>query len=210
MLYNRVISETKDKQEKLSFRNREFFRKFVTYTSYIAKNKDQDILEKRMLEILDDIIAAQEDGLDADEYFGKDPEKIAQEIVEITPRKGFLTANGIYGAVAMVFLIHGFQFSNLDVGNAIILAILGYWLTIYGNHVVSGMIYNKKGAELARNDLKLAGLLLAFIVVIAVGVLVKTPFIIEKNSWSYWVFNGILCMLLIWNVWRSLYIKKKK
>ncbi|MDK7328044.1 hypothetical protein FOC57_04850 [Lactobacillus jensenii] len=63
---------------------------------------------------------------------------------------------------------------------------------------------------MARNDLKLAGLLLAFIVVIAVGVLVKTPFIIAKNDWINWLFNGILCMLLIWNVWRSLYIKKKK
>ena len=127
----KIIAENNEKRELLSDVNKEYYLNFLTYvrSSFF---KDERALEEVLLEMLDHVLLAQEEGKSAEVVFGKKPKELADEVIENLPPEPFkymftfglellATLLACY-TVAMGFMdIVTNQYKTLYVGNALII-----------------------------------------------------------------------------------------
>lgn len=72
-------------QKKLTVDNEQFYGNLVIYVRAKTMIRDHEKAEELLLEILQDILEAQEQGISAEEYFGKNPKQIADEMIVNLP-----------------------------------------------------------------------------------------------------------------------------
>lgn len=75
-----MIQENNHLRKKLSSSNKEYYEKFLVYMrlkNWVHNDKE---MEELLLQILQDILSAQEDGLSAEIYFGENPKEAADEM----------------------------------------------------------------------------------------------------------------------------------
>lgn len=125
-----LIKENAKLQELLNPINEEYYGNLLIYVRSNSVFKDEKILEEALLEILQDILDAQENGETAEDYFGKQPKEIADALLKEVP---ISIGNGVHLAVAVLFVyalitvIPSLASPNtlLDVGKLLIGSI--YW-----------------------------------------------------------------------------------
>ena len=66
-------------QESLTKENEKYYGNLLIYIRIMAFFRDVKKSEELLLEVLRDILDAQEQGLSAEEYFGENPKKVAFE-----------------------------------------------------------------------------------------------------------------------------------
>lgn len=125
-----LIKENAKLQELLNPINEEYYGNLLIYVRSNSVFKDEKILEEALLEILQDILDAQENGETAEDYFVKQPKEIADALLKEVP---ISIGNGVHLAVAVLFVyalitvIPSLASPNtlLDVGKLLIGSI--YW-----------------------------------------------------------------------------------
>lgn len=81
MKTNELIEENTQLQQLLTKTNEKYYANLVIYVRTMSLFRDEEKSEALLLEILQDILEAQEKGDTAEEYFGKNPKQIANEII---------------------------------------------------------------------------------------------------------------------------------
>lgn len=83
-----LIAENNEKRKGLNGENLAYYENFLTYIrSHLFK--DERATEEVLLEIVDHLVLAQEEGKSAEEVFGKNPKELADEVVENIPAEPF-------------------------------------------------------------------------------------------------------------------------
>lgn len=127
------IKENAQLQEFLNPINDEYYGNLLVYVRSRSFLKDENVLEGALLEILQDILDAQENGETAEAYFGKQPKEIADEMLKETPTSIADSAK-LVGSVLFVYilitLIPTLASPNafLDIGNLLIGGL--YWTAL--------------------------------------------------------------------------------
>ena len=80
----KITAENNEKRELLSRENEEYYSNFLIYvrSSFF---KDERAVEEVLLEMLDHLLLAQNEGKSADAVFGKNPKELADEVIENLP-----------------------------------------------------------------------------------------------------------------------------
>ncbi|MFC6463546.1 hypothetical protein ACFP65_00815 [Marinilactibacillus sp. GCM10026970] len=76
-----VIQQNNELREELTEENKVYYEELLVYVRTKSWFKDERKIEEVLLEVLQDLIVAQEEGVMAEDYFGRDPETSANNIV---------------------------------------------------------------------------------------------------------------------------------
>nr|WP_243461265.1 hypothetical protein [Lacticaseibacillus rhamnosus] len=81
----KMIAKNNELREQLTKENRDYYENLLIYLRGKSLLRDDYQVEQNLLTILQDLIDAQADGVDAIAYFGKDPEAIADDLLKTIP-----------------------------------------------------------------------------------------------------------------------------
>ncbi len=76
-------------EKQIKPENRMYYKNLTSYTMFAGFTHDETELEEQLLMILNDIIKAQEDGISAEKYFGKNPQESADQIIANLSKSSF-------------------------------------------------------------------------------------------------------------------------
>lgn len=82
-----LIKQNNQLRAQLTGENEKYYSDLLLYMRLNSFMKDQAAIESNLLEILQDIIDAQREGLTAEQYFGKNPKILADELLQQVPKK---------------------------------------------------------------------------------------------------------------------------
>ncbi|WP_208559484.1 DUF1129 family protein [Marinilactibacillus kalidii] len=81
-----LIQQNNDLREELNSENKEYYEELLIYLRLKTSLKSEKQMEEILIEILQDLLSAQEENVSAEEYFGKDPKSYADQILSNTSR----------------------------------------------------------------------------------------------------------------------------
>lgn len=131
----KMIAENNELREQLTKENRDYYENLLIYLRGNSFLRDDYQVEENLLTILQDLIDAQADGVDAAAYFGKNPEATADDLLKTIPLNltDFFWFN-LKMVFMMLFIFWIPQLVRpvmiLDIGNALlcgIIAVIGSW-----------------------------------------------------------------------------------
>lgn len=86
MKTTQMIEENNQLRRRLNAQNRTYYEDLLLYIRFESISRDEAKIESFLLDVLQDIIAAQKDGLSAVDYFGKKPKDVADAVLAEVPR----------------------------------------------------------------------------------------------------------------------------
>lgn len=194
-------------QESLTKENEKYYGNLLIYIRIMAFFRDVKKSEELLLEVLRDILDAQEQGLSAEEYFGENPKKVADDIIKQLPINLLDTVKIILIALASysIFSILPkiiFPDESLDIGSLLIRGF--YWaiMVIFALWLLGISLYRFKD--------KLSKLVLLLLVGLGVSVgfyisfLISTPLKVNLSG-----NLGIVTIILISGLILYLFYKEK-
>ena len=125
----RLIDENNQLRKQLNAENRHYYEDLLVYMRAHTLLRDDFIVEQYLLAILQDLIDAQQSGMNAQTYFGKDPERTGSEMLKAIPRNIADFAWFNLKLILMMFMIFWLPqltrpVPKFDVGNLLIVAII--------------------------------------------------------------------------------------
>ncbi|WP_052039268.1 hypothetical protein [Latilactobacillus sakei] len=182
-----LIQKNNQLRLALNTENRQFYNDLLLYMRCQSITRNEEIVEKQLLVILEDILDAQQDHISAETYFGKNVKTIADELMVEIPRNflgmmRFLLLG--MGAYIIVFslpslLSHDAYF---DIGTILLAAsyfvvLIGLLFRNIGNTIYTAKInYTKRIMRWSIWTVGFAGGIL-------ISILVKTPLQIKFSGW---------------------------
>ncbi|WZK66595.1 hypothetical protein V3472_05980 [Lacticaseibacillus rhamnosus] len=131
----KMVAENNELREQLTKENREYYENLLAYLRGKSLLRDDYQVEQNLLTILQDLIDAQADGVDAAAYFGKNPEAIADDLLKTIPLN--LTDFFWFNLKMVFMMLFIFWIPQLvrpvmivDIGMALlcgIIAVIGSW-----------------------------------------------------------------------------------
>lgn len=103
---NKIIEQNNQLREKLREENKKYYEQLLVYIRSAGLFYDDYEVENLLLQILQDIISAQEDGQSAEEFFGKSPQLAADELIHNlgkSSRKEILKLAGLIFGISSFF-----------------------------------------------------------------------------------------------------------
>lgn len=103
---NKIIEQNNQLREKLREENKKYYEQLLVYIRSAGLFYDDYEIENLLLQILQDIISAQEDGQSAEEFFGKSPQLAADELIHNlgkSSRKEILKLAGLVFGISSFF-----------------------------------------------------------------------------------------------------------
>ncbi len=79
-----LVKKNNEMREQLTTENEAYYSKILIYMRLNIKKNEQKT-EEVLIEILSDLLQAQKDGISAADYFGKDPQKLCEDILAELP-----------------------------------------------------------------------------------------------------------------------------
>lgn len=208
---SRMIEENNKLREKLSLENQDYYENLLVYMRTVGLFYDDKELEQLVLQILQDIIAAQNEGETAESYFGKNPQETADELLKNigTSKKEFFKIFGIVFGIASFFSIFS-QLSDNKI-NFLVLVLNGF-MSLLGVSIsfkwLHKEIYQKKKPSKVRSFLKVW---LFFILSIGPFILVSifTPPVLTIPLSNPIVIGFIAAILFIITGWAFFSLDRK-
>lgn len=125
----RLIDENDQLRKQLNVESRHYYEDLLVYMRAHTLLRDDFIVEQNLMAILQDLIDAQQNGLAAETYFGKDPEQTGSEMLKAIPRNISDFAWFNLKLILMMFMIFWLPqlarpVTKFDVGNLLIVAII--------------------------------------------------------------------------------------
>lgn len=206
----KLIEENNHLREKLNPENLAYYEKFLTYFRMKNLVKNDLEVEETLMGILGDLLAAQEDDLSAEDYLGKNPEALADELLQNIPNYSFKEILGkgvaLFGTF-LLFAMTGTLFSpyksSLVLGHwALIL--IAFLACIYGVfYLLAKSVYHQK---MWLAYLPVVGFLALFLLIPLLvppfGVVILGP--VVKLLLLIIIFTGLLIYVLIHKVYEYL------
>lgn len=140
-------------REQLNEENKEFYDDILVYIRAKSFFKDERQVEESLLEILTDIIEAQNQEVKASDYFGKNPKEISDEILKNTNKMSFkdmikliLSTMGLYTLVTVLpKLINPSE--GLDLGKFFIGLVITFLFAEFIINFVGNTVYSNKSKK---------------------------------------------------------------
>lgn len=208
MKTSELIEKNNELRKLLNPENEQFYSDFLVYTRLKAFKQDEFKIETILLEILNDILDAQDEGISAAQYFGKNPKQVADDLLHVEPMSWRdiikLIALGVGNFLAFAFLPAMVNpRASLDVGQFLLMA--GYLIVVIfvGIKYLATILYQAK----QKITNKYGQWLLQILIFIVVGLpifglfYVKTPWRFVFAGWPSMVVIGlVLLALTIWYI----------
>lgn len=185
MKTSELIKANATLQESLTKENNEYYGNLVIYVRVMSLFRDEKKSEELLLEVLQDILDAQNQGISAEHYFGKNPKNFADEIIKQLPvnlldtLKIFLTSLGLYSIICILPELI-FPDKGLDIGLFIVNGV--YWIlfVFFGLWILGIGLYRfkDKTSKLFFYLLLGVGVILGF----TLGSYVSTPLKLNLNG----------------------------
>lgn len=118
-------------REELNAANAQYYGDLLVYIRGKSFLKDSQAVEQELLTILTDILAAQEDGMTAADYFGQQPQETADAILAELPNHWLgvaKTVGGLLLFVTLIMLIPALAIATVPVDIGTLLLTAAYWL----------------------------------------------------------------------------------
>lgn len=207
MKVEQLIAQNNELREKLTTENKKYYESLLVYIRAKAVFQKEEDVETTLLEILNDLIDAQNNGQDAESYFGKNPEQLASEIIDNLPKSFFDTfklACYIFFGYITFFSIPQLidPNSNMDLGRILLMGISVFFFALIILWLIGNQAYQKNKLVTAINYSILFILFLAFVIG---SFLIKTPLTIHLPG-----IAGILAILGIFIISTVIYINERK
>lgn len=140
-------------REQLNEENEKFYDDILVYIRAKSFFKDERQVEESLLEILTDIIEAQNQEVKASDYFGKNPKEISDEILKNTNKMSFkdmikliLSIMGLYTLVTVLpKLINPSE--GLDLGKFFIGLVITFLFAEFIINFVGNTVYSNKSKK---------------------------------------------------------------
>ncbi|WP_370926285.1 hypothetical protein [Lactiplantibacillus plantarum] len=194
-------------RKKLTSENQKYYEDLLTYIRGKSTfNREKDV-EQLLLEILHDLIDAQNNGQNAEDYFGKNPQTLADEILQTLPKSFFETFKlACYILIGYVLLFATpnivLPTSNLDFGKLIILGTISFVFSLVVLWLIGQETYQKnkliKLASYVLGTITFAGIVIG-------SVFLKTPLAIRLPGWY-----GIGTILVLLTITTMIYTAERK
>lgn len=194
-------------RKKLTSENQKYYEDLLTYIRGKSTfNREKDV-EQLLLEILHDLIDAQNNGQNAEDYFGKNPQTLADEILQTLPKSFFETFKlACYILIGYVLLFATpnivLPTSNLDFGKLIILGTISFVFSLVVLWLIGQETYQKnkliKLASYVLGTITFAGIVIG-------SVFLKTPLAISLPGWY-----GIGTILVLLTIITMIYTAERK
>ena len=194
-----LIKENTILQKQLQGANKQYYEDLLVYVRLNSMGKNERQTEEMLLGILQDILEAQQNGVSAEDYFGKDPQPIADELLEQLPNdskqmvKLSLLAVLIYFAVVFIgsYFVSLFQPGTpqlIDVGEYVICSICAGVSTF----VILWLMGKNYGQKNSWKMLFTIGGI--FVINCLLFVFIRTPWVIPLSRWMATVLAIILAV----------------
>lgn len=202
-----LIEANNQLRKKLDPENRKYYEDLLRYIrGKSIVNRETDV-EKLLLDILHDLIDAQTNGQSAKAYFGKDPQALADAILQTLPKSFFEVLKlACYIVVGYVLL---FTIPTIisptpvfDLGNLIIEGTTAFIFSLGILWLIGQETYQK--SNLKKFALYTIGVLV-YIGIIIGGIFIKTPLSVSLTGW--W---GIGTILVLLTITMMIYIAERK
>lgn len=194
-------------RKKLTSENQKYYEDLLTYIRGKSTfNREKDV-EQLLLEILHDLIDAQNNGQNAEDYFGKNPQTLADEILQTLPKSFFETFKlACYILIGYVLLFATpnivLPTSNLDFGKLIILGTISFIFSLVVLWLIGQETYQKnkliKLASYVLGTITFAGIVIG-------SVFLKTSLAISLPGWY-----GIGTILVLLTITTMIYTAERK
>lgn len=178
-----LIKQNNELRKQLNFENNAFYSDFLVYMRLSSFSKSEIEVENILLEILQDIIDAQNEGINANEYFGKDAKLVADDIlksVKINPKETLKLS----GFIVFVFIIMTLLPSLIVIENTFDLGAVTLtgiymlvFIQVYLKHITNGIYLIKRAIKN-----KIVRLIIYYVISLAliapvflIMIFVKTP-----------------------------------
>lgn len=194
-------------RKKLTSENQKYYEDLLTYIRGKSTfNREKDV-EQLLLEILHDLIDAQNNGQNAEDYFGNNPQTLADEILQTLPKSFFETFKlACYILIGYVLLFATpnvvLPTSNLDFGKLIILGTISFVFSLVVLWLIGQETYQKnkliKLASYVLGTITFAGIVIG-------SVFLKTPLAISLPGWY-----GIGTILVLLTITTMIYTAERK
>lgn len=124
----KLIEKNNSLRKELNLKNEVFYNDFLIYMRLGSITKKETIVENILLEILEDILDAQRENIDANKYFGKSPKMVADDILKSIPNSITdtvkLAMTGLFSFAIMTLLpVLANPNAKIDLGNMILACI---------------------------------------------------------------------------------------
>lgn len=209
----KLIKQNNDLQKKLEVENNAYYEKLVGYMRTGSWFHDKIDLEELLLEILQDILSAQEEGVSAENFFGSEPKKMADELLSRLDMKWTEGAK-IFGIVfsinAIIVSFSGLVFP--DQGINLLTLILTFFIHLIGIAAIfksfRHSIYSKK-----ENSDRSFLMVIMCTYVLIIGIQVLFHFFLPA-LWvivpSAFVSLFILLLFAVLSTWKVLLLPKEE
>lgn len=192
-----LIKRNNKLRKNLNSENKQYYENLLVYIrGKSIFNREKDV-EQLLLDILHDLINAQNNGQSPECYFGKDPKSLADESLQALPKYFFdnfkLACYIIFGYV-LFFTIPNIVIPSykLDLGNLIIFGTLGFILSVITLWLVGKETYQtNKLKKYTSYTLEI----MIFVLLLIGSVFFKTPLSFTLPGW--WGISTILLLFLI-------------
>ncbi|API88441.1 hypothetical protein BKP56_03610 [Marinilactibacillus sp. 15R] len=178
-----MIQQNNELREQLNTENKTYYEEILIYMRLRDWLKDEEDIESKLLEILQDMISAQKDGISAKEYFGQEPKATADEILSNVPINWLdgLKILGLVFGISIFFSI----LSNLsaDQYKVNILQLIINSLTIGLGVIVCLSILKNSTFKKEKSISTLEGLLFGATFVVVLTILTTSPYFISE-AWT--------------------------
>ncbi|KAA8324429.1 hypothetical protein FE407_07430 [Leuconostoc carnosum] len=207
-----MIEMNNELRKNLNGENKIFYENLLLYLRIEGFARDENKIETHLLMILQDILEAQNDGIAAETYFGKNPKVIADELLAEMPRSPWeVIKTGLY--VVMGYMGVSFLPALMAAGKPVDIGALGlsglylFSIVLILFKYIGRTIYNVN-IMIQNKILKFLATFIAVSIgiapVILIGSLVKTPVRFQLDGWS-----GIVVIILGLIIGAFLFIRQK-
>lgn len=196
-------------QKELTVENEKYYGDLLTYVRVKSIIRDNKKAEELLLEILQDILEAQKEGVSAEDYFGKNPKKIADEIIRNLPFnlwdtiKLILTGIGVYLLFAFIPAIFSPD-KELDIGKYLIAGTYFILLAIFLLWLMGVNLYKYNSKKKAQKFFFYGYGGIGFIGGLLIILFVSTPLVLRISNGV-----GIFLILLTLLVLTVLFLKEE-
>ena len=186
-------------QNELTTENGQFYENLIIYVRTKSLIRDEHKSEEMLLEILQDIVDAQEKGISAEEYFGQNPKYLADELIQNLPINLFDTVKLIltgFGCYLLFALIPSFitPDKKIDVGSYLIAGIFAT-ICIFGILRLLGYSVYQYKSKRAKISLYMF-FIMSFSLMILILLFIKTPLQLSIQG-NTGIVLIVACLLLL-------------
>lgn len=196
-------------QKKLNTENESYYGDLILYLRGKSIFKNDQVLEEKALEILQDIIDAQHMGQSAKDYFGQNPKEVADDLLASIPNsigdfmKLALYGVGAYAIISLLVLV--FSPSNtIDFGQ---FGIVGVYALVGALVILWFLGNNAYGKDKGQSKIVYGFLMALYIVIgLVITTFIDTP--LKYTLSNSFVIGAIVVIAILVAI--SLYIDKRK